>query len=852
MSDKVSYTLCMGKTDFKLNEIHQNEEISSIPYNAQTVLIDGPFYANGSLHLGHFANKIFKDAFVRTNNLFGISTCLQVTSDQHGLPIEIEVEKKYGKTDNFITQCRQYAKEQFANQLEQVKKFGILVDNKTIETASFDYEAYEMERLHQLYKEGKLVRLLRPVNFCSDCNSSLAEAEVEYKDKESHSLVVKFELTEDTYLLVWTTTPYTLFFNKAVAFNPNLSYVKWEDNGINYITVKEKAIELDKEYTVFDLNNVFVTSPLTKSSVPVLAADYVESSGTGLVHIAPNFGVDDYRVGVKYDLEIVDCINNFGKFNNLCPTIEGKNIKDASITALDLLTNEGLIYSLDKIKHSVGHCWRHKTPLFFKASKEWFLNLSDISSQYENEKYTFYPKNSENRLQSMIDSRKLWCVSRNRKWGVPLPFLYDENDNVVNDDALIKSAIERVRQEGIESWYKLDTTYKISNQVADVWLDSGILYDYYKHKTNTEVTNNVVLAEGSDQHRGWFNSTVCTNLLLGNINTNLRIFTHGFVVDEKGLKLSKSNKNYVELDELFKKYSPDLLRYLILSQNIHQDIVFSKDLLTQSNEKYKKIRNTFRFVIQNCSIYNDINLEDKYDFDYEYEANKLNSDLFDIIIYKLNNLKKIIKSDGLENLNYHDVCRAIYDFANEVSVYFDSFKDILYCDDKYSLSRYAICKFLTKIAFDYASIVSIIMPFTAQEYVNFNPLEKNKDINLYVTRIALDPLAHNITEMYNKYTELKQDINKVFLLSKTDEYKQLNQFKLDISQYCLGDIDSNPDIVQLSSLFGVAKVNVLKEGNGVYLSPYIGIKCPRCWNIHNDSDILCNRCVTVENNLKGK
>lgn len=846
----MTYTLNMGKTPFKLNEIHATKSFlqhNSIPiYDKEIVVIDGPFYANGSLHLGHFANKVLKDAIVRTHNLIGIKSRLQITSDQHGLPIEIEVEKKYGKDGDFVANCRTYANEQFAAQLEQVKDFGILYDDRTIATSSFDYEAYEMEKLHKLYKDGKLVRLLRPVHFCSACNSSLAEAEVEHNAKESPSLTVKFPIGGKTYLLVWTTTPYTLFFNKAVAYNPKFTYVMWQEGDEYFVTLKEMAESLGKEYTIFNMDKITndypVVSPITNDSVPLLVADYVESSGTGLVHIAPNFGIDDYRVGVKYDLEIVDCIDNKGIFNNAEPIINGMNIKQASEAALNALNTKGLVYKLEKVSHNVGHCWRHKMPLFFKASKEWFLDLADIPSLYEKESYKFFPPNSANRLKAMIDSRKLWCISRNRKWGVPLPFFYDENDNVVDDEQLIKTAIDNVRHGGVETWHKQSTQYTPSNQVADVWLDSGILYDYYKH---TYGVHNVILAEGSDQHRGWFNSTICTNLLLGNVNSNLNIFTHGFVVDEKGLKLSKSNKNYVELSELFKKYSPDLLRLLVLSQNIHQDIVYSKGLIDQTTEKYKKIRNTFRFVLQNYSTCNEFELVKHHGAKKLFTEIDTDHDIMNIIRHKLNNLIEVVKESYTE-LNYQYVCKEIFNFANEVSVYFDTFKDILYCNDKYDIKRYSLCVFLKQIADMYAYIVSIIMPFTAQEY--WDLIGNTGCVNDYAVKFKRYMLPKGIDALMTEYEKHRSDVNARFELVKTDEHKQLSQFEFVTSS--LGAINISPNTIQLSSMFGVASVKIVHPVFNDHLRPYANsVKCPRCWNYHIESEGLCNRCESVENNL---
>lgn len=859
----------MGKADFKLPELHVDknsfvsamESISNSHYSLS--LIDGPFYANGSLHLGHFANKVFKDAYIRTLNLFGENARLLITSDQHGLPIEMEVEKLYGKNENFISNCRQYASSQFKNQLQQVKQFGVLADDRTIQTASFEYEAFEMRKLVELYKSGKLVRMLRPVHFCSQCNSSLAEAEVEYKERKSPSLTVKFKIEDGVYLLVWTTTPYTLFVNKAVAYNAKLEYVKWYDSSKNeyYVTVKPFAENLEVDYSVYELCNKKAVSPINDQTVPLIAADYVESSGTGLVHIAPNFGLDDYRVGINNNLEVVDCIDNKGIFNSHCPELEGKDIKQVSDLALEKLKESGLIYELSTINHNVGHCWRHKSQLFFKASKEWFLNLEEIPQKYQhNETYMFYPENSKNRFEAMINSRKLWCVSRNRKWGVPLPFYYDENDNVVDSDELWQKAIEAVELNGVEAWYTQKVPYKLSEQVADVWFDSGILTAYVKEKIGINNNLSLLLVEGSDQHRGWFNSTVCSNLLLGNYYTPLNIFTHGFVVDEKGAKLSKSNKNYVELSDLFKQHSPDVLRYMVLSQNVHQDIVFSQDVLKQANEKYKKIRNTFRFVLQNLDGYkaDEINshyglnsLISEFSLSHSLIVDGLNCNSLTMLAInkKLHKLMESISSN-VANYDFSAITRELYDFSNEISVLFDAFKDSLYCDGKYSKRRLSICKFLKSVADIYAYAVSIIMPFTAEEYwktVGNKGLVSEYDVDLEEWEASVEKHFNSFA-----YDSVRNAINAEFLKVKTDEFKSLSMFELLIDYSYENDLVLDDGVgIKLATVFGVADVTFVKNPNNFTLKPYNGKKCNRCWNYHNDSQNLCSRCFKVESEIKG-
>lgn len=890
----MNYKLNLGKTDFKLNELHINkQEYIDLWYSDDMdnklhhsknhsifINLDGPMYSNGAeikdgklvggLHFGHFANKVMKDSICRFKRLCDVAAPFFVTSDQHGLPIEIAVEKKSDKTNTlkFLDDCRDYAKEQFDIQFEQVKQFGVMASNTTYATSDFEYEALQMSQLYRLYKLGHLKQKLRPVQFCRDCGSSLAEAEVEYKDKESDSLIVKFQVAPNTYLLVWTTTPYTLTANKAVAFNHRIQYVKWFDISTNEYYIASKiyvdSLDTDIKYTpvYFGSNNNYMeyeyelsitdiplaishaVSPTTNDIVPILNADYVSNSGTGLVHIAPSFGVDDYQVGISNNLPVEVYLDNSGRF--VTEGLEGKTIKEVNALVLEYLKNANLAYSHSKIQHSTGHCWRHKTPLFFKASTEWFFELDNAMKYYDSDKVSFYPVNSKNRLDSMMKNRHSWCISRNRKWGVPIPFFYDIIGNIHPDnDIYVDIAIKLVLEKGINAWHTMEVPDGVvkSTQIADVWFDSALLNEYLtKGKLLTRQAD--LFLEGTDQHRGWFNSSMILGLSNNQQSPFKQLVTHGFVVDEHGRKLSKSNGNYVSMDDLFKQHSPDVLRLLVLSQNYENDMVLSKTLLTQITEQYKKIRNTFRFCMQNLQDFDCINLIEIVDLEDYIGTHQLEK-----MVYLENKVYK-----AMNEYDFKTVVYEIYQYAEDCSKYFDTIKDTLYCDSTENVKRRNAQSVLFHLANNFHKLISFILPYTGEEvhkWLNqfnngfnvasvalttidsFIHLESGKELSEF---LGFDQYNSPPNYVFSEIAELKSMVLKEYESMRNTEYKTLSQFEVTVpKQYFSND--------ELKIYLGVAKVD-----NGEFGVTYTqGKKCPRCWSYHYDTTELCNRCESVEN-----
>lgn len=615
------YTLNMSQTDFSLQERHANTDAYLSVWDAASVtkalhhvsahqhkplffLHDGPPYANGNLHMGHFVNKVLKDTVLKTKRLQGYFAPFVPGFDCHGLPVELAVEKlgvnKKESPYAFLTACRTYAQEQVSMQMRDMKAFGVSADwASTYKTMDFSFERQEMESVYTLAQKGFLEKKFRPVHWCPACKSSLAEAEVEYESKHTQTATVLFQCVQepDTFLLVWTTTPYTLPANQAVGFNAQQPYYRtWDAERQCFCVSLMKTPDSEP----VDLSHWTLVSPYSQKKVPLFHADFVSSAGTGLVHLAPAFGMDDFAVCEKNGLhpeEWVDASGVFQRPEDL--RLHQKKMEEVSLMVVDTLRKASLLFSESVVAHDYPHCWRHKTPLFTRTSQEWFLNLSTQKQQAVDSlaNVQFFPASGRERLTSMLSGRESWCVSRNRLWGVPLPVDVETRELLSTQEFAKQCA--RVAEGGVAFGMEHQPLESFP-PVLDVWFDSGVTH----HTVTAKYTGTADLVlEGVDQHRGWFQSSLWSSVLLNGTAPYKAVLTHGFVVDAQGKKLSKSSKNYPALKELFKKYSPDLLRLWVLSQDFRQDFKFSEESLQQTSIFYKKVRNTLRFCLQNTQDY---------------------------------------------------------------------------------------------------------------------------------------------------------------------------------------------------------------------------------------------------------
>lgn len=839
----MKYNLNMKKVTFNLNEkfldkssyldCWNSDEMKKFLENQKNkprfLLHDGPPYANGDLHLGHFTNKVLKDTVLKFKRLNGYYAPFNNGFDCHGLPVELAVEKLHGdKSDKqaFLNQCYKYSNEQVANQLAQLQEFGLLADfDKSYKTNEFFREAEEMQAVLALLEKDYLYQKFRPVHWCKDCQSSLAEAEVEYKQKTSDSVTVEFKLDDNTYLLVWTTTPYTLPANQAVAYNKRFTYAKYYNESKNkfYVLLKNEEVSNDFTYVQdVDLHNQTVQSPYSKKMVPLLAADFVENSGTGLVHVAPSFGLDDFYLGESHNLEVKSYVDNYGKYDaEDYPELQGLNLKDTAAFVLSTLKENNLVFNLTKLEHEYPHCWRHKSPLFSKASKEWFMDLSTVKDNAleEVENVTFFPSNGKNRLTSMLSNRNSWCVSRNRLWGVPLP--RNKTPEALNE---YREWLEVVKKGGLSALYTND----FNAQTLDVWFDSGMTHTTVM-KRNYGTTQSDLYLEGSDQHRGWFQSSLLTSTALNNQAPYKQVFTHGFVVDAKGMKLSKSLGNYVALQDLLKQNSPDVLRLWCLHQDYHKELTYSESTLQAATEMYKKFRNTYRFMLQNL-----------YDYTPETSLNTQNMDLLDkYFLNETTELKKAVLKLG-DEYKFNEALNLLYAFCDKLSVlYFEANKDRLYCLAPNDQRRKLTQSVLYHVQHNLMVLLATYLPYSSEEY--YRSLNHYSGLSVFMEKLFDDVMVKFDTNSFNKVLEVRDVANKLFeegrlskLMAKNNEVVlQLNS-------------DLTKDEEKLLSLL-LGNVYVSKN-NHTSLLKHDFKKCDRCWNYFEYlcNNLLCTSCHNVE------
>lgn len=840
----MKYTLNMTKVSFDLAEKHLDKEkylkkwsgnelqefFRSQSEKPRFLLHDGPPYANGDLHLGHFTNKALKDTLLKFKRLNGYYAPLHNGFDCHGLPVELAVEKlkttdKKDK-ENFVKACYQYSSEQVVNQLNQLRGFGVFADfSKSYKTTDFEREAGEMKAVLELLEKGYLYQKFRPVYWCKDCQSSLAEAELEYATKNSDSLTVEFKLNEDTYFLVWTTTPYTLPANQAVAYNSRFEYAKYYDENLNKNYVHRKLEDSPLGWTFvedFSFDEMKLESPYTKNLVNVYHADFVENSGTGFVHVAPSFGLDDFYLGEVHNLDTKSYVNDYGKYDtDEFPELKGMNLKDASKFVVNKLTDDGLVFEHTFFDHEYPHCWRHKTPLFSKTSKEWFMDLSDVRTAALKavEDVKFYPENGKNRLKSMLDGRTSWCVSRNRVWGVPLPY-----DTSADSTEQYKDWMEKVKSGGLSALYA-NPEFKV--QTLDVWFDSGMTHTTVVNEQFGTTQSDLYL-EGTDQHRGWFQSSLLNSMALNNAAPYKEVFTHGFVVDEKGQKFSKSLGNYVSMEDLLKEYSPDVLRVWALSQDYHKELTYSKATMMTSLDRYKKFRNTFRFMLQNLDGFtpSKMNLEEM--------------DLLDkFVMFKTNELKNNVLQLA-DKYKFNEALAQLHVFCDLLSVvYLDSQKDRLYCYSKTDSRRVLTQNVLHYVQHTLMMLLAPYLPYSMEEYYSKSHLY---DLESVLMEKFLPSVNVEVdSDRFNELLELKLTCNKLFEEQRSQKLLSKNNER---DLYCNMELTDDENKA-LSLMLGV----YVFKGNSLELRNHNLNKCDRCWNYFDFvyANQLCKKCDSVEN-----
>ena len=864
------------------------------------VLHDGPPYANGDIHIGHAVNKVLKDVIVKSKTLSGYDAPYVPGWDCHGLPIEHMVEKKKGKVghkisaDEFRAACREYADKQIEKQKVDFKRLGIFGDwDNPYLTKNFKYEADIVRALGKIVKNGHLTKGFKPVHWCTECSSALAEAEVEYKDKGSDTVDVAFNVIGDFFendkpvaLIIWTTTPWTLPANEAVSLHPDLDYALVDVGKSLYILsddLLESSLErygvkdfkkLSKTYKGSELEGLMLQHPFYDKQVPVILGEHVTTeTGTGAVHTAPAHGQDDYVVGLQYNLP-VDCpVDGRGVFIDSTEGVAGEFIFKANATIIGLLESHGTLVKHEPITHSYPHCWRHKTPVIFRATPQWFVsmtkkNLRDkVNDEILNVKWI--PNWGQKRIELMVGNRPDWCISRQRYWGSPITLFINKNTGELHPDTekLFEVVAKKIELDGIEAWFKLKVEdvlgaeakdYEKTTDTLDVWFDSGVSH-YAVLKASSYLSDVAdMYLEGSDQHRGWFQSSLLTSCAINERAPYKQVLTHGFTVDQNGHKMSKSLGNVIPPQKVVNSLGADILRLWIGSTDYSGEMTVSDEILNRSADSYRRIRNTMRFMLANMQGFDPKN--DLVDMN-----NMLVLDRW--IVSKTHDLQQQVINE-YDNYNFHFVMKAILNFCtNDLGgFYLDVIKDRQYTTQTDSLARRSAQSALFHISHAMVRWLSPILSFTSEEIWQFLPGASNESIFLQTWYEGLEG------DFDSPVIESCRDIN-THLRKELEEMRRNkvigSSLDAEVDIYCKDENYQNllglKDELRFVFITSEARVNELssKPSDAKEIDSSIAIKvykskhqkCVRCWHhrpeigqnkMHND---LCDRCVE---NVSGK
>ncbi|WP_412754111.1 isoleucine--tRNA ligase [Legionella londiniensis] len=867
-------------------------------------LHDGPPYANGHLHCGHALNKILKDIIIKSKTLSGFDAPFVPGWDCHGLPIELNVEKKLGKAGEkisareFRNECRKYAASQIDIQRDEFKRLGVFGDwqNPYI-TMDYAYEANIIRALAKIIANGHLHQGFKPVHWCIDCGSALAEAEVDYDDKTSPSIDVAFYARKPDEFLhriaegltvkplivpIWTTTPWTLPANEAVCLHPDLDYVLL-DTGSRYFIVAEELIEssmgrfgIEKFSRVGRskgraFEHLWLQHPFHNRQVPVVLGTHVTTeSGTGCVHTAPAHGPDDYLVGLSYGLPLINPVLANGCYAQDVPLFAGMHVLKANPLIIEELKNQETLLHEELTHHSYPHCWRHKTPVIFLATPQWFIALDKNGLRQKMldqiEHVTWMPDWGKARIGLMIENRPDWCISRQRAWGTPIPLFVHKSTRSLHPDsvALLEEVAKRVEKEGIDAWFDLDIReflgdeaddYEKVNDTLDVWFDSGVSHYCVLQQNNLLNFPADVYFEGSDQHRGWFNSSLTTSVAMQDKAPYKTVLTHGYTVDAEGKKLSKSKGNYVALDKLINQHGADILRLWVASTDYRNEVSISDEIIKRTTDTYRRIRNTARFLLANL-------------FDFEPGRDALSSEhlveLDKWIIARSQALQEeIIKA--YEQYNFHVIYQKIHNFcAIELgSFYLDIIKDRQYTTPVNSIARRSCQTAMYHLLEALTRWLAPILSFTSEEIWQSIPGKRGNSVFLavwYKDWPVVSPVDMNY---WQQIQAIRDEVNKA-LEQKRQEGVIGSALAADITLFAneraqsllqrLGDelrfvlITSSAQVLPLEESGYLDNFNE-QLGIAIQVEASAHAKCERCWHRREEVGLdknhpgLCHRCI---------
>ena len=866
------------------------------------VLHDGPPYANGHIHMGTALNKILKDIITRFHQMDGKDSVYVPGWDCHGLPIEWKIEEQYKKNKkskdeipikDFRLECREFADKWITIHKQEFKRLGIVGDwENYYSTMSFEAEAQIVRELGKFLLDDTLYQGYKPVLWSTVEKTALADAEVEYKDHTSNTIYTSFKIKKtekdflkDAHVIIWTTTPWTIPVNRALAYNNKIKYsliqvgndtehfknknIILASKLINQVSEEcnFKDFKILKEFNGADLKNTICAHPLKNIGydydVPMLEGDFVTlEQGTGIVHSAPSHGPDDFNLCLKHGIKASNTINDGGLYSDEIPVFSGLHIFKADKQVIDKLSECQSLLGNSKLTHSFPHSWRSKAPLVYRATSQWFISMEmkDLRKKALKaiDNTTFYPERGRARIRSMIETRPDWCISRQRIWGVPLPlFVSKKTKKPLKDPEVIENIAKIYEKEGSDCWFTDDPQkflgnkykkedYNKTSDIVEVWFDSGASHSYVLESRKDLMWPASMYLEGSDQHRGWFHSS-----LLESCGTRGRapynsILTHGFVVDGKGLKMSKSTGNVIAPEDVLKKYGADILRTWVAASDYSEDLKLDHSILEQHAESYRKIRNTFRFLLGNLN-------DKKNNFDISSKEIEKWPELERFILHQIFLLNKNFEG-YFKEYNFHKLYKELVNFCSlELSAfYFDIRKDTLYCDDISSTKRQACINLLGLILDMLLKWFAPILSFTTEEIFQIVNKEKKSSIHLQsFPKIPKGWKNEKLFEKWKKFKVIRKVVNAALEIKRANknigssleadvelflDEDYLNIIKdLDLSENFITSKAEAKKLINDNNLFQLEEIENIK----VLVKKAKGEKCPRCWKI---SLSKCQRC----------
>ncbi len=930
-------TLNLPQTDFPMKANLTQKEPSALRFweeneiyrkiqeknknNSHYILHDGPPYANGHIHIGHALNKILKDIIVKYKSMNGSYSPYIPGWDCHGLPIELQVDRNLGDRKDKLDilekrkLCREYAAKFVDIQRDEFIRLGVFGDwQNPYLTMTNAYEATIVREFCKFFEAGSVYKGKKPVHWCPSCVTALAEAEVEYGDKESPSIFVKFAVDEENirkffsslsgkkvFILIWTTTPWTLPANLGLAFHPDLDYVAVEQGEEIYIVAdgRKEALRdriglggavLEKKFGR-ELEGMHALHPfIHRKSVAVLGDFISLEEGTGIVHIAPGHGEDDYNIGLKYGLDIYAPVDKKGNFKfsgaeqNL--PLQGKFVFKANAEIIEILKSKDALIKEEKVVHSYPHCWRCKKPVIFRATAQWFISMGKSSlrekSLSEIDRVVWIPAWGKDRIQGMVTNRPDWCISRQRAWGVPITVLKCENcEEFITEPDILSGIVNLIEKNSADIWFIKSaeeflpsgyrckkcsgTSFSKETDILDVWFDSGVSHAAVMETDERLSWPADMYLEGSDQHRGWFQSSLLASVGTRGKAPYRTVLTHGFTVDGQGKKMSKSLGNVVAPQEVIKSNGAEILRLWVSAEDYRDDVRISKEIIDRLTEAYRKIRNTSRFLLGNI---------------YDFDGKDYRSNLLEIDRWAMSRLQTFTKDviSAYENFDFHEVFHGIYNFCviDMSSFYLDVLKDRLYTFRSDSGERRAAQWVLSKILLNMTKLMAPILSFTAEEVwqsIKHRPESTEMEKEDFQESVFLTRLPHvdeefldrKLEEKWDDLFKLRNEVNKALEIKRAEKFLG-NSLEAKILLHLPERYESlfpDDEIEYLPTFFIVSAVELAdKSIDDAYRSTEIegleikverapGTKCLRCWNWSKavgtfaDAPDICDRCYKV-------